>query len=150
MLRNYLLTSTVSLYSFSYRSGNCGMDSNDQILVNLLHLNHHETIYSIGRDLLPVSMMKRSKLIFFGIILYVLHAIHHVVTGITRDHRYNGETKSMWTRGPPLKKIAYVISKSFDFIEIKMISSDFNKDFRLQKSIKCVGDSTRDILLGAY
>ena len=85
VLRNYLLTSTVSLYSFSYRSGNCGMDSNDQILVNLLHLNHHETIYSIGRDLLPVSMMKRSKLIFFGIILYVLHAIHHVLTGITRD-----------------------------------------------------------------
>ena len=54
------------------------------------------------------------------------------------------------SRGPPLKKIAYVISKSFEFIEIKMISSDFNKDFRLQKSIKCVGDSTRDILLGAY
>ena len=29
--------------------------------------------------------------------------------------------------------IAYAISKSFDFIEIK---NDFNKDFRLQKSIK--------------
>ena len=48
VLRNYLLTSTVSLYSFSYRSGNCGMDSNDQILVNLLHLNHYETIDSRG------------------------------------------------------------------------------------------------------
>ena len=54
------------------------------------------------------------------------------------------------TRAPTLAKIAYVISKSFDFIEIKMISSDFNIDFRFQKSIKCVGDLTRDILLGAY
>ena len=53
-------------------------------------------------------------------------------------------------RGPTLTKIAYVILKSFDFIEIKMISSDFNNDFRLQKSIKCVGDLTQDILLSAY
>ena len=44
--------------------------------------------------------------------------------------------------GSDTQKIAYVISKSFDFIEIKMISSDFNKDFRLQKSIKYVSDST--------
>ena len=46
-------------------------------------------------------------------------------------------------RCPTLAKIAYLISKSFDFIEI---INDFNKDFRLQKSIKCVGDSTQDIL----
>ena len=44
-------------------------------------------------------------------------------------------------RGRTLAKIAYEISKSFDFIEIKMISSDFSdfkNNFRLQKLIKCV------------
>jgi len=57
------------------------------------------------------------------------------------------------TRGSTLAKIAYEISKSFDFIEIKMISSDFSdfkNDFRLQKSINCVGDLTKFIRLGAY
>ena len=58
--------------------------------------------------------------------------------------KYSINSASERTRGPTQKN-AYVISKSFDFIEIKMISSDFNKDFRLQKSIECVGDSTRDI-----
>ena len=53
-------------------------------------------------------------------------------------------------RGPTLTKIAYEISKSFDFIEIKMISSDFNNDFRLQKSIICVGDLPQNVPLDAY
>ena len=32
---------------------------------------------------------------------------------------------SMFTRGPTLQKIVYEISKSFDFIEITLISGDF-------------------------
>ena len=45
--------------------------------------------------------------------------------------------------GLTLAKIVYKISKSFDFIEIKMISSDFSNDFSLQKSIKYVGNLTK-------
>ena len=37
----------------------------------------------------------------------------------------------VFLRGPTLAKIAYEISKSFGFIEIKMISSDFKNDFRI-------------------
>ena len=50
-------------------------------------------------------------------------------------------------------KIMCEISKSFDFIEIILISndfSDFKNDFRLQKSIKCVGDLTKFFHMGAY
>ena len=60
-------------------------------------------------------------------------------------------------RGPTLAKIAYEISKSFDFIEIKMISSDFKNNFKLRKSIKFVSGliiwapiNWKSFLLGAY
>ena len=66
------------------------------------------------------------------------------------EARNEDRDSELHSRGPTLTKIAYVISKSFDFIEIKMISSDFNIDFRLLKSIECVGDLTQDILLNAY
>ena len=52
--------------------------------------------------------------------------------------------------GLTLAKIVYEISKSFDFIEIKMISSDLDNDFRLQKSIKCMGSLTQNVTLGTH
>ena len=52
--------------------------------------------------------------------------------------------------GLTLAKIVYEISKSFDFIEIKMILSDLDNDFRLQKSIKCMGSLTQNVTLGTH
>ena len=49
-------------------------------------------------------------------------------------------------RALTLAKIVYEISKSFDFIEIKVILSDF----KLKKSIQCVGDLAKFVHLGAY
>ena len=49
-------------------------------------------------------------------------------------------------------KIAYTISKLFDFIKITLISSDFTDfkldfcDFKAKKSIDCVGDLAKMLL----